>query len=102
MSSAPYAERSKLCKWISIIWFGSGSAYENNYKASTCAFPISSKPYPFCSLPTLSVLQPTLSLLIMFQESCSVLRRPSVTPFTTAFTGPATSSHLALKINRGH
>lgn len=35
-----YAERNELCKWISMVWFGLGSAYENNYKASICSFPL--------------------------------------------------------------
>lgn len=83
-----------------IVWFGSASTEKDNYKASICPFPPHpAKPIHFVPFQ-LSALQPTLSPLVIFQESCRVRAKHSVAPSTPAVIGPSTSSHLTLKINR--
>lgn len=53
-----------------IVWFGSASTEKHNYKASICPFPPHpAKPIHFVHFQ-LSALQPTLSQLVIFQESC--------------------------------
>ena len=93
----PHAERTGL---YFIDWFGSASTEKNNYKASICPFPPHpEKPTHFVPFQ-LSALQPTLSPLVVFQESCRVWMKQSVAASTPALIGPSTSSHFTLKINR--
>lgn len=98
--STPYAERIGLCKRISLSGLDRRLQRKTIIKqVHVLSPPHPAKPIHFVPFQ-LSVLQPTLSPLVIFQESCRVRMKHSVAPSTPAFIGPSTSSHFTLKINR--